>query len=182
MSNHFNSKHSKSKDLENQENSQNQQQGKEFQTSTAKTILHKATLVVVADSCHARIYRLVKFPKIEEIFHFEHPESRLRNQDLVSAKPGRSFQRSGSVQYSYQPETEPKQLEALKFARQLADFLSSAEKKGEFNRLYVIAEPSFLGLLRQHISHEVQKTIVAEVAKELTSCDVAAIESHLSEI
>ncbi len=33
-----------------------------------------------------------------------------------------------------------------------------------------MAEPSFLGLLRQHINQETQKTIVAELAKELTHC------------
>ena len=143
---------------------------------------HFHTWVVVADNCQARIYHVVKFPKIEEIFFLEHPESGLHNRDLTSSKPGHSVLRGGGISYSYQSENKPKHLEAVKFAVHLADFLSSAEQKKEFNRLYVIAEPSFLGLLRQHITPGTKKTIIAEVAKELTSRDVATIEHHLSEM
>lgn len=136
--------------------------------------------VVVADSCQARIFRSVKFPQLEEISYLEHPESRLHNQDLVSAPPGRGFQRGGTSSYSYQSEIGPKQQEAIKFARQLATFLSSAERKNEFERLYIIANPSFLGLLRLHIDSGIQGKIFAEIAKELTSSDVATIEHHLA--
>ncbi len=72
--------------------------------------------------------------------------------------------------------------EAALFATHLAKFLSTAEQKGKFQRLYLIAEPSFLGLLRQHISPQIQKTIVGEAAKHLTSSDIATIENHLSKI
>ncbi|MEI8365439.1 MAG: host attachment protein [Parachlamydiaceae bacterium] len=142
---------------------------------------HPITWVLVADNCRAKVYRLLKFPKIEEISFMEHPESGFHNQDLISSRPGSSSQHGGTHGHSYQPETSPKKLEAEHFAVYLANFLSTAKQKEEFHRLYVFAEPSFLGLLRQHMSPEIQKTIVAEVAKELTSFDVAAIEHHLTE-
>lgn len=140
---------------------------------------HPLTWVLVADRRQAKVFRLVKFPKIEEINYLEHPASRLHDQDLVTSKPGRGSQLSGNIRYSYQQETEPKQQEAIKFASELGKFLSS--KKGDFDRLYIIAEPSFLGLLRQNISSEIQKTVVAEIAKELTTSDIATIERHLAE-
>lgn len=143
---------------------------------------HPATWVVVADNCQARIYRVVKFPKIEEIAFHEHPESRLRNQDLISTRPGHGSQSTGSGAYSYQSENEPRHLEASKFATDLVSVLSTALKNNEFNRLYVIAAPSFLGLLRQHISPEVQKTIVAEGAKEFSNSDLARVEHYLTEL
>lgn len=143
---------------------------------------HLPSWIVVADNCQAKIYRSVKFPKVEEVFYLEHPESRLHNQDLISSKPGHSSQGTGNTGYSYQSEKEPRQLEAAKFAVYLAGFLSSAEKKKEFHSLYLIAAPSFLGLLRQHITPEIQKMIVAELNKELTSCDAATIEHHLAGI
>lgn len=143
---------------------------------------HPITWVLVANKCQAKIYHLAKFPKVEEISHFEHPESGQHNQDLVSTRPGAGSQRGGNVRYSYERETEPKHLEAVKFATQLADILAVAERKGEFHRLYIFAEPSFLGLLRQHISQETKKNIVAEIAKDLASFETAAIEQHLSEI
>jgi len=143
---------------------------------------HPYTWVVVADNAQAKFFRVVKFPKLEEISYQEHPESRLHNQDLISSRPGHGSQRKGYGGYSYQPETEPRQLEAAKFAADVAEFLSIAHTNKQFNRLYVIAAPAFLGLLRQHIPQEVQKAIVAEAAKELTSSDIAAIEHQLTEM
>lgn len=142
---------------------------------------HPLAWVVVADRSKAKIYRVVKFPKLEEIAYLDHPESRLHNQDLTSDKPGRGFQSVGIGRYSYEPDMEPKQQEAEKFAAYLGHHLSSAEKKGEFNRLYLFAGPSFLGMLRPHLSPETKKTVIAEVAKEFTSDDIASIERHISE-
>lgn len=143
---------------------------------------HPLTWVIVADSCQAKIFRLLKFPKLEEISHLEHPESRLHNQDLISSRPGRGFQSMGNSRSAYQQETEPKQVEAIKFASEIAHLLYTASNHGEFNRLYLIAEPSFLGLLRRHIDPQVQKNIIAEIAKELTSAPIETIEHHLSEV
>lgn len=144
--------------------------------------LHTSTWVIVADNSQVKIYRVVKFPKLEELTSLEHPESRLHNQDLVSSKPGHNFQRGGTSGYSYEPERGPKKLEAEKFAAHLGQYLANAEKNKEFSRLYIIAEPSFLGLLRPHINHATQNTIIAEVSKGLTSADTAAIEKQISEI
>lgn len=138
------------------------------------------TWVLVADSCQAKIFRQLKFPKLEEVAYLEHPESRLHNQDLVSSKPGRGFQSVGNRRSAYQQETEPKQVEMMKFAAQVAQFLYTASNNGEFNKLYIFAEPSFLGLLRQYINPQVQKHITAEVAKELTASSVETIEHHLA--
>lgn len=140
---------------------------------------HPHTWVIVADSSQAKIFRLGKFPKLEEISSLKHPESRLHNQDLVSDKPGRGFQSHGNGRSAYQPETEPKQVEAIKFAVEIAALLYTASNKGEFNQLYLFSEPSFLGLLRQHIHPSIQKNIVDEVAKDLTSSSTETIEHHL---
>lgn len=143
---------------------------------------HPLTWVLVADKCQAKIFRIVKFPKLEEISRMEHPESRLQNHDLVSSKPGSNFQSIGKARSSYQQETEPKIVEAAKFATEIAHILYTASLNGEFNQLYIIAEPSFLGLLRKHINQNIQKTIVAELAKELTSSGIEIIEHHLADL
>lgn len=141
---------------------------------------HQETWVLVADKCQAKIFRVLKFPKLEAISHMEHPASGLLNQDLVSSKPGRSFQSTGTARSAYQPETEPKQIEAIKFATEIAEVLYKASNNGEFHELYIIANPSFLGLLRQHINPQIQQHIIAEIHKELTSSNKEEIEHHLS--
>lgn len=141
---------------------------------------HPITWVVVADKCQANIYRLLKFPKLEECTRLEHPESRLHNQDLISSKPGHSVQQGKVTGYSYQPEHDPKELEGIKFAISLAKYLAIALQKGQFNRLYLFADPAFLGMLRPHMNPDTQKTIIVEVAKELTSHGITDIEHQLA--
>lgn len=142
---------------------------------------NQKTWIVVANSSHAKIFRLAqKFPKIEELTTIDHPASRLHDQDLEGRKPGRNFQSGGTTRHAYQPETDPKEVEIEKFAKSLSDYIYAAHQKGEFARLYIMANPSFLGLLRQYINPVTQKVIVAELAKDMTEHPTAEIEQHLS--
>ncbi|MFA6916934.1 MAG: host attachment protein [Parachlamydiales bacterium] len=138
--------------------------------------------VLVADKCHAKIYQIVKFPKLEEIADLAHPEGRLRDQDLISTKPGRNFQSFSTARSAYEPETDPKAVEALKFANEVSDFLTASIRKGRFNRLYLIADPAFLGLMRKIINPEVKKTILSEIPKDLTTQDLKVIEQHIAQV
>ena len=140
------------------------------------------TWVLVSDSSHAKIFRSVQFPKIEVVETLEHPESRFRAQDLVSGEPGRNFQKGGPTRHAYQSVTDPKRVEAEKFATYLNQYLTAAHQKGAFSRLYILANPSFLGLLRQHLDTHVQKTIIAESPQDITAFTTAEIESHLSKL
>ena len=92
-------------------------------------MVNNTTWIIVANSAFATIYRLVKFPKIEKLTSFEHLESRLHDQDLISSKPGRAFEKDGTRRSAYEPETDPKKAEIDKFARQLGSYLSSAHQK-----------------------------------------------------
>lgn len=140
---------------------------------------NSSTWIVVANSSHAKIFNSLKFPKIEEITSLDHPESRLHNQDLEGRKPGRSFQSGGTTRHAYQPETEPKAVEIEKFAKILSRYISEAHRKGDFSRLFIMASPSFLGLLRRHIDVSTQKSIVGEIAKDMVERDHAEIEQQL---
>ncbi len=143
---------------------------------------NSTTWIVVANSSHAKIFRLVKFPKIEALTSMDHPESRLHNQDLEGRKPGRNFQSGGTTRHAYQPETEPKEVEIEKFAKSLSDYICSAHQKGDFSRLYLMASPAFLGLLRQRLNSTTQKAIVAQVSKDMTEHTNSEIEQQLSQL
>ena len=141
------------------------------------------TWVLVANSSQAKFYRLVKFPKIQEIDSLIHPESRLLEKDLIAdSEPGRTFQRGGTTRHSYQAKHGPKELEADKFAKNVAEYLSAACVKGEFTRLYVFANQSFLGMLRLHIDDKTRKMLVAEVPKDMTECKISDVEHHIAEL
>ena len=142
-----------------------------------------STWVIVADNCKARVFRLVKFPEMEELESLIHPESKMQGQDINTEQPGKGFVRgSGERRYSYEPKFSTKDIESERFAAYVADFLNHEAQNQTFNRLYLMAEPSFLGHLRKHLSAEVHGILKAEVPKLLTSADQKTIEKQLQEV
>lgn len=139
------------------------------------------TWVIVANGALAKVYRVVRFPQVEEIADLAHPQSRLRNRDLVSSGPGRVSESTGPSRSAYQAKSDPHQLEIESFAKVVGDFLSTSYQNGEFTRLYVFAAPGFLGMLRPHLDSKSKDCIIAEVAKDLTEHTKFEIEKHLSE-
>lgn len=139
------------------------------------------TWVVAANGSIAKFFKVVKFPKLEAMEVLEHPESRLRNQDLITSKPGRTFESTSSSRSSYQPPANPHHNELEKFARLLGEHLSSAKRNNEFSRLYIMANPSFLGILRTHLDQATKEAIIAEVGKDMTDHTTHDIEQHLLE-
>lgn len=142
----------------------------------------KNTWIVVANSSEAKIYKLVQFPKIEELDALIHPKSRLQNHDIVESKGGTNFDSVGGGRHSYEPKTDPQHAENEKFAKIISSYLADAHEKGAFSRLYIMASPAFLGLLRKQLNPKTQQTIVHELAKDIVVHKKADIERHLSEI
>ncbi len=143
---------------------------------------HAATWILVANASHAKLFRLVQFPKIEPLDSFEHPESRQKVQDFETSRQGQNYDRGGITQHSYQSHTNPKDMEMDKFAKLIGNHLSKSHQNKGFSKLYIIASPSFLGLLRHHLDPKMHNCIVKEIAKDMTEYDAAAIERYLQEI
>lgn len=142
--------------------------------------MKKENWLVVANSSLARIFKIEKKDKLTEIKVLEHPESRLHNMDLVSDKPGRDFESSGARRHALEPKVLPKRHEFAVFAKSIADYLETAYNEGEFASLYIAANPSQLGLLRQSLHPNVSKCVKEEVDKDLTQMKPDEISSHLS--
>lgn len=142
---------------------------------------HQTTWVLTANGSHAKLFEMLNFPKLEEFEVLEHPESKLRSSELVSSPLGANTEMGRAGQNTYEPKSDPHHLEMEKFAKLIGDKLSSSHNQGEFHRLYIIASPLFLGLLRPHLDHNLLKTIVAEIPKDMTGHPLSDIEAHLME-
>jgi protein required for attachment to host cells len=134
-----------------------------------------------ADTSAARPYALVAT--------FDHPESRARVADLVSdtngrkpvggsrgvnARPGGFHGRPG-----VEPDTDPKDVEAIKFARDLSDALSKGLDDRGYDELIVAAPPRFLGMLRETVSEQVRRRMVREIDKDLSLLPPREIEKRI---
>lgn len=122
--------------------------------------------VVAANSTTARIF-LAETPMgaLQELKTLCHPESRLREQDLTSDGPGRSFDSAGEGRHAMEVEVRAKKQEAIRFAEELAAELEAGRTQGKYDALCLMAEPSFLGLLRGKLGSQTMATVLTEVDK-----------------
>ncbi len=139
------------------------------------------TWVLVADAYRARFFGAERpASPLSEIRDLASPEARLHEGDLVSDKSGRDrnpkvgghgLGETGSVKHDL----------ADRFAQQVCDLLESARVGGELSKLYVIAAPAFLGLLRKHQSPSLRHLVAGEIDKSVAAQEPASIRKHLPE-
>lgn len=135
--------------------------------------------IVVADSSKARIFsREKKYSSLEELESLTHPESRLRRQDLVTDRPGQKQKASETGEYEAGENNDPKEDEAEAFAGEIGEQLNKARAQGRFERLVLLAEPEFLGLLRKRLDDATAGTVAGTVSINLTRESVEKITSE----
>lgn len=138
------------------------------------------TWVLVADNSRARIFSAEKAAgSLLEIRDLTHPEARLHAGDLVTDKSGRDQGPNGV--HGMGSEQARKTDGAEKFASEVCSELDAARASGDFHKLYVVAAPSFLGMLRKHQSSSLKQMVAGELDKNLSTRDPAAIRKHLPE-
>lgn len=115
------------------------------------------------------------------------PAARLHDRDLKSDRPGRVFdhaaraggRRGSTSRHGTGGERSPRKHEAAEFARQVAEQLQGAYHDAAFERLVLIAPPTFMGLLRQALPQSLASVVVAEVSKDLVHASPEELRSHL---
>jgi protein required for attachment to host cells len=138
------------------------------------------TWVVVADSSRARLFlKADSDGKLVELEDLAHPEGRLHETQLTSDLPGRTFDSFGQGRHAMEEDTPPKRYEAIQFAKRIGAHIESARTQAHFTRLVLVAEPRFLGLLRDNIPSESLKLATTQIDKNLVQLPVAEIENRL---
>ena len=137
------------------------------------------TWVLVADSSRARFFVAGSATSpLTEFDTFTHSESRQHEQKMTSDLAG-SQAGSDGRHHSVNSETDPKKYEAVEFARTISHFLEESRNKHIYTQLIIIAAPSFLGLLREHMTSETAKLVSLELDKNLTQHSAEDIRQHL---
>lgn len=148
------------------------------------------TYVLIADSSRARLFQQANhdYALLET---FDHEASRARSRDLMadangrkaSGMPmganygGRSVSR-GVGRPGVAPDTEPKDVEAEKFAHELATALEGTLRDQD-DRLVLAAPPRFLGLLRKTLTFSVAKRVELTVDKDLTKLEGRELDDRM---
>lgn len=141
------------------------------------------TWILVAHRAGARLFENKGPGKgLNLVQDIPHPEGKLRNQDIDSDQPGRSFDRFGQGRHALGTEQEPKEHLAVLFAKELAELLDDGRNQHRYQRLVLIAGPDFLGVLRGALNPQITALVTTSLAKNLANVTDTDIPPHLRDI
>lgn len=131
--------------------------------------------IVAADNVRARLFRAEHITgPLHEVRDLVNPESRLQERELVVDAKGRTYAGRGgdnvgdARRQKYEPPSE-KEHQARRFARDVVEEIEKLRERGELERVHVVADPSFLGRMREYYPGPLQKCVSSEVARNVTS-------------
>ncbi len=140
----------------------------------------KPIRVLAADAGGARLYQAEKpVAELALLRAFDNPDGRAHERELTSDLPGRAFDSGGQGRHAMEQQVSPKQEAAIRFAGELADALASESDR--YDKLYLVAPPAFLGLLRQKLNGRLNGKEIIEVDKDYAALDARALRARLPE-
>ena len=142
----------------------------------------KDTWILVANSERARMFSVAEKKEgrsLQEVKELMHPASRRHDRELTTDRPGRTFNSEGPGRHAMSEQVSPKEHEAWKFCKEVADELESARTKDQYHELVVVAAPEFLGQLRKSMSPSTARMITQELAKDVAHLKTTEIAKHL---
>ena len=139
-------------------------------------------LVLVADSARARFFSIAgpRAP-LEPVEDLVCPESRMKERDLVSDRQGRSFDSKGAGRHATEPAKSASDVVAARFASEVAARLETGRLNDEYRRLFIVADPRFLGLVDKALGKSVRNLVCGKLNKDLSKLKPAEIREHLPE-
>jgi len=139
------------------------------------------TWILVAESSRAKLYAADSLR--EPLFELEdlvHPAGRMHEGDLVSDRPGSDGGSVGHGRHVIDDRTSAREHERTEFAKQLADRLEAGCNADAFDRLVLIAPPTFLGLLRDKLTKRVMDRVAEQIDKNLVQQPATVVREQLS--
>lgn len=140
------------------------------------------TWIVIAHRGGARVFESRGPGKgLEPVTTLDNPAGKLKNREIDSDKQGRAFDRHGAGRHAYTREQEPTEHVAEQFAKQVAGVLEDGRTAQRYDRLVLVAEPRFLGLLRAALSAQAATLVTATLDKDLGGVEERDLPKHLGE-
>jgi len=123
------------------------------------------TLLMIANASAARVFSYQPRKEFSLLKEFNHPQSRQKGIDLVSDRPGHN-QSKGGGHGAFVPSNNPKQIEAKRFAHELAGWLDDQRKQNRCNQVMLVADPSFLGILNKSLNDQTMQLVYKSLDKD----------------
>lgn len=137
--------------------------------------MRRKAWILVANKDKARILRVEKVGVFEEVDDLIDPEAKNRHT-ITNANVGDN---PGHNRHAWEPHTQPHEKEASNFAKLVAQRLEKARQDGAYESLYLVAEPKFLGYLRQALHPNTSQLVAGECPKDLVLESPQDLWEHL---
>lgn len=144
------------------------------------------TWVLVAHRGGARVFEHAGRGKgLSLVQDLPHPAGRLKSGEINSDRPGRSYSSgaagSGFARHGFGKDDATVEV-AAQFARELAGLLERGRTEKRYDRLVLVAEPSFLGNLRASLSTPTAAVVSATLDKDLGQVPQHDLPKHLGAV
>ena len=90
--------------------------------------------------------------------------------------------RGATAHHGVGGEEHPREHEAALFAQRIASRLEEDRARGALEHLVLVAEPRFLGLLRQALPTAMRNLVTEEIHKDLMHEPAERLQAHLAQV
>lgn len=137
----------------------------------------QVTWILVTDGGRAKVFLSAGEGRLEMLHEaaIDHPASR----DIVSDRPGRTFDSAGTGRHAMEPPSDPHDRAESEFIRSVASHVETACGNNEFDNLVVVAAPRALGDLRAACSKRLKAAISEEIAKDVTNMSTPELQKFM---
>ena len=124
---------------------------------------------VLADGGRTRILqrRSSDHRHFEVVIDEKSAEVQTPGHDLVSDRPGRSYERASPSRHAVDGKADPHEAAKLRFEVAIAELVNRAAAQGLFDTLVLVAPPRVLGDIRQALSAQARQRLIVEEGKDL---------------
>ena len=147
----------------------------------------KPTYLAIANGTHAFIYDLEHHNRKTEhaetftpVMELTHPDSRLKISELVEDRAGKPG--TNGVHGKYESHDDPHEIELKHFAKEIAAVLERAREQNKYERLIIAAAPRFHGILKQHLSKNVEALVSEHIQKDYAALHTKELNVAIKKI
>jgi protein required for attachment to host cells len=138
------------------------------------------TLVVITDGAKAVFYRNDGPGKgLTALDEFKMTNDAPPTREIMSDRPGRSFNSVGQGRSGMEPRTDAHDLEETKFAHGVLSQIEAAMSRNVADKLVLVAAPRTLGEMRKAMPKSLANHLTATLDKDLTKTPASELPKHL---
>lgn len=121
-----------------------------------------------------------KSPRLIKSLSF--PQGRLKGRELITDKPGRSFDSYGEGRHATESKTSPTEHVEDSVASQIAQDLRAARIDKRYSRLILVAGPKLIGKLKHGLDSATSNRIVKIVQRDFAKLTAPELSQKVKSI